>query len=625
MEDHWQPSQLSSAFLAADPLELACIDQVNLDAATGPFSGQDIGRCLHCTGTEGQTCQIAQNLSTWNEFLCHGGLEIRYLPERNGQLCLFTFSAIPPVKRHRPEVTLRQVAALVRLLLKTHCCVTSVCANLNELNVPEEVLFDALQDNVYLKKLVLDTTYGDMSEDACAAISTLTALEEFECRVPECSPEFSSALSTLLRTAPLTALRIPELQMDQSSRNELLSALRGNTTVKEISLDGSVLGEACGVTFTECVRNSATLTTLSVKADPDQEDQGFLNDLLRALLENKTIATFTLRGFRFGPESAILLEKIISENDAIRALHIIDTPRTACCQDGSSYDSWLAALAGNDRLEELTLPLHIWTAEMWERFFTILAGRANLRIVTIQKEHYSDLGDCKRVFKALKESGQQEKVSLKTCRVLDYFEPLECGLTLEEPTFKHRLTDITLFGTMPSADHVTSLSLEVTRGDQAVSSALANYLRTASALQFLSITVESEDEIVSAPNAWWTVILEPLSRNETIKTLRFVAGTLMDVHELESLADVVIVSRSIRGVAIFSDSCTVTRRLADGIRDNRTLMSATLCDDSFVDAPECWFAVRDTARRNSDLLTRAALFVNGFRFDRYGSAAYSTC
>lgn len=619
MADDWLSSELSWAFFETDQLEFAIIDQVNLDAARGPFSGQAIDYRIPCTGSEGRTCQIAQNLSAWNEFLCHGGLEIRYLSERNGQLCLFTVSALPPIIKHRPEVLLRQLTILVRLLLKTHYCITSVCANLNELNIPEEVLFEALQDSTYLKKLVLDTRYWGIPEAACDAISTLTALEELECR--GCSSEFASALSTLLRTAPLTALRIPELKMDQSAGMELFNALRYNTALKEISLHESVLSEACREAFAEYVKNSTALTTLSIKANSQQGGQGCLNILLRGLLENKSIATLTLRGFRFEPESVMLIEKMLSENEAICALHIIDTPRNVLNKPGSSCDSWLPAIAGRDSLEELTLPLHIWTTKMWEHLFTVLAERPNLRMVTIQKEDSSDLSDCQRVYNALKESGQQDKVSLRTCQVLNYFEQLECGLTLEEPTRKYILTNITLFASMPSADHVTSLSLEVTRGNLAVSSALASYIRAASVLQFLSLSVDWEHEYISAPNEWWTVILEGLSRNETIKTLKFVGCSLMDDHELGSLADVVRVSRSIRGVAIFSDSSAFTRRLADGIQDNRTLRSAILCDESFAEATECWFAVRDTARRNSDLLTRAALFMKDFRFDRYHASA----
>ncbi|XP_075559821.1 uncharacterized protein LOC142591380 [Dermacentor variabilis] len=64
---------------------------VDLEGATGCFSGNVIDYRMPCTATEDTACQIVPHLPVWNEILCWLDLELRELSETGGQLGLVDF------------------------------------------------------------------------------------------------------------------------------------------------------------------------------------------------------------------------------------------------------------------------------------------------------------------------------------------------------------------------------------------------------------------------------------------------------------------------------------------------------------------------------------------------------
>ncbi|XP_077505740.1 uncharacterized protein LOC144115290 isoform X1 [Amblyomma americanum] len=97
----------------------------------------------------------------------------------------------------------------------------------------------------------------------------------------------------------------------------------------------------------------------------------------------------------------------------------------------------------------------------------------------------------------------------------------------------------------------------------------------------------------------------------------------MDVANLERFADIVEASQSIRRLNMMmvprQKSIIFLRRFSAGITANYTLTRVVLL--TRIEPSDDWFCVMDTARRNSDLVNRAIVFVTASRFDKYCATA----
>ncbi|KAH7974212.1 hypothetical protein HPB49_012024 [Dermacentor silvarum] len=174
---------------------------------------------------------------------------------------------------------------------------------------------------------------------------------------------------------------------------------------------------------------------------------------------------------------------------------------------------------------------------------------------------------------------------------------------------------------LPNFQHVTDLCIELRSGSMTLSLALAEYLISTTTLHNLELNV-GWDLVVQpkGPSPWWSVIHESLSRNKSLRKLR-VSVYLFSAQDTEGLADAVKRSQSITWVEFIEgpkcNASVFVRRLSKGFADNWTLQFV-LCG-FFIDADAArdWFAVCETTRRNSDLVTRAARLMMTSDVDRY--------
>ncbi|KAH7968989.1 hypothetical protein HPB52_013532 [Rhipicephalus sanguineus] len=170
-------------------------------------------------------------------------------------------------------------------------------------------------------------------------------------------------------------------------------------------------------------------------------------------------------------------------------------------------------------------------------------------------------------------------------------------------------------------DHLTSLALQIPRGNLAVCSALAEYVQSTSVLRKLEAHTERSDE-QGFSDEWWHIIVRSLSRNKSIKELTFYAHDMSD-SDVESLAEAIKASTNIRKLTFGDSSRTGLRafvtRLSADIAQNHTLLGVVFenwLDQEGLDTSSNVFAISEATRRNSDLLAAAAAFPKAAELDR---------
>ncbi|KAH7968463.1 hypothetical protein HPB52_008541 [Rhipicephalus sanguineus] len=216
------------------------------------------------------------------------------------------------------------------------------------------------------------------------------------------------------------------------------------------------------------------------------------------------------------------------------------------------------------------------------------------------------------------DSGVHDKASCGLCLVKDNADPLKCKV-FSELFFDwdaHEGVQVTALRQLVDCSHLKSLIIDVRRGNLAVSSALAEYVQSTSVLRELQIEVRIAlaDELNLAGGAWWRLIVNSLSRNNSIKDLN-ISGSDMSDGDVESLVDAVSAKTNIRkltfGACGMMTLNAFVNRLSVGIVGNHTLLDVALCgrlDQQGQDASRKLFAIYEATRRNSGLLAAAAAF-----------------
>ncbi|KAH7967079.1 hypothetical protein HPB49_022237 [Dermacentor silvarum] len=599
-----------------------------VNVARSPYMGNVVDFNISCTATGNQTCQLVKRLSTYNEFLCQVGLELRYSPDSpcaTGHLRLYTFPGPFPALGDKTNGKAKQAVSLMYSLLRTHQCISAVHVRLGLWDTYRATLCDALRDNESVRQLNVESEL--LTREVSAVIPTLRNLEETVYTVKRVTSKAVLMLSLILSSTSLTTLRIHE-GIKWLLSQSCFTALKASSTLKELSL-GSSLSEAFPhvalvddpgqEAFEDYLRSTRTLTTLTFTANR-AEGQNYLNFLLRGLLENETLTKVTLGCFRFCQESVLLASKVISENRVLRIFRIAGNSVFPPDIPSDIHDYWREAMRKNETLEELTLPLFAWSPVIWEGLFDILVTKERMKTLTIEDVELSELSALESICGAVRQIGVEQKVTIRQASEINSLVDFTASTFVAFPIYI--LFNVAVFVDLPSVDFVATLSVLIVNRDPEIASALANYIESASLLSSLRLHVayngnlESNDE----NSSWWSVVLHSLSRNSSIKEVSINCGENMDDQYLEDLADTVVSSGHITRVIIWSHSTAFTRRLSVYAKGNYTLLSVILCDRSCSHAEHCWFTVRDAARRNCDLVTRAALFAKGFRFDRFHAA-----
>ncbi|KAK8774986.1 hypothetical protein V5799_010481, partial [Amblyomma americanum] len=145
-------------------------------------------------------------------------------------------------------------------------------------------------------------------------------------------------------------------------------------------------------------------------------------------------------------------------------------------------------------------------------------------------------------------------------------------------------------------------------------------LRTSRALTALHIHVMCSvgDEYFNMED-FWSEVIQSLSLNTTVRQLSITSGDI-DGRKLQAIASVFKTGHNIHTLDLstqpLADYGAFVRSLYTGIKHNYAVLNVSLAGGVDGDLSNEWFVVRDTARRNSDLLARAAEFASGVRRNR---------
>ncbi|KAH7970192.1 hypothetical protein HPB49_000787 [Dermacentor silvarum] len=605
------------------------------DTTPVPFTSATLEQLPPCTATPDSTCQIVANLSTLNELLFHAKLELRELSAPCGQLSLASLAVNNPCIPRGSEKIVNQAVALVHRLLKTHSCVLHVHINPRVFTSHEPLICDALKCNPSTRLLNIDFRWSVVKQDLDEVFRSLKHLEELKCLAQGVRDDVSSAMSAVVRfCTSLTTLKIDELYMSRSMAKPFVAALKGNSTLKELSVHGSVICEAGRGEFAQYLRDTTSLSTLSIAAGEASRRNCF-NWMAEGLLVNKTIKNVTLINVQFNQENAELAARIFTGNRVIRSFNVVGLLPSLFLQPSTACNFWYAPLSTNETLEELSLPSSIWNSAQWVDFLWTVSRKPSLKKLIIFV-HTASHHHLRALCNALKESGAEQKVSLGTYYVyhdwdLIYSKAFSDVDMLCFDNIAGRLSSVLLAFT-----HITSISFSIRMGDVAEVSAIAAYIGAATSLRKLRLTLCSVDgDTERDTNTSWTEIAESLARNTSIKELGVHVdthsvhsdeedgvGDVLQPHQVQRLAQVIGSSRNIRRVRFSAELSGVVgaflRRFSEDIAHNYNLVRVTTSGELGTQSARDGFKVRDTARRNCGLVARAAQFARGRALDSSG-------
>ncbi|KAH7970634.1 hypothetical protein HPB49_012781 [Dermacentor silvarum] len=608
------------------------------DTTQVPFTSAALEQLPPCTATPESTCQIVDHLSTLNELLFHAELELRELSAPCGQLSLVSLAEKNPRIPRNSQKIVNQAVGLVHRLLKTHSCVLHVHIHHRVFAFHEALICDALKSNPSTRLLNIDFRGPVVRQDFDDVFGSLKNLEELESLSHGVRDDVSSALPTVFRVCTsLTTLKIAELCMTGSTAKPFVAALKGNSALKELSVHGSVICEAGRGEFAQYLRDTTSLTTLSVAADEPSRRNCF-NWMAEGLLVNRTIKNVSVNNVLFDQENAELAARIFNSNRVIRSFNVVYLPPALYLHPSTDYNFWYTPLSTNETLEELSLPFSIWNSAQWVDFFWTASRKQSLKkvIISVYATAHRNL---RALCKGLKESGAEGKVSLGTYFVYHDWDLMYSKAFSDFDIFCFGNVVERLSRVLLAFTHITCIRFSIRMGDVALVSAIAAYIGAATSLRrlWLNLCLDEGDTELDT-NTSWTEIVESLARSTSIKELGVHVGTgsddsdeedgvgdVLEQHQVQRLAQVIGSRRDIRRVHFGAEPAGVLgaflRRFSEDIADNHNLVHVTFSGVLDIESARYGFKVRDTARRNCGLVTRAAKFARGRALDRHCAIA----
>ncbi|KAL1467506.1 hypothetical protein MTO96_042128 [Rhipicephalus appendiculatus] len=561
------------------------------EVAAGCSGATIVDHSSRCSGTHERPCHIVRQLTAWNERLFPARMQLQEISGARGQLALVSIDDSSLILPEPQDFQLRQTAGFMHSLLKYHQCVASLRLTRSHFDKYTSPLCDALAHSC-LKKLSLSCGFP-MPEGICAAIPSLTSLEELECSFfsqvngasySDSCAEFPTALAVLVRASPfLVCLNLSGVSMDEQATKHLLTCLTESGILKDLTLDGPVVPETCREELAQYMMCSASLKSLRFATDSEKTEIA----VLEGILYNRTISKVDILGFICNAEIIQLVAGILNENTVVKSFAIRSIREEVSPVHHVAYDTWLDALRENETLEELRIPYRIWNPEQWIRFTTILSSKQRLKKVSIisdNKNYYLFTLVCR----TLEGSCGHDNVSCGFYVVKDNADLLKCqvfsGLYFAWDAREDVI--VTALRQLLDCSHVAYMNFDIPWGHVAMSSALAD-----------------------------------------IKDLNISVSNMAD-RDVESLADAVSTKTNIRKLTFAACDMTTlnafVNRLSVGIMGNHTLLSVALygqLDGERQNASRKLFDIYDAAGRNSGLLAAAAAFSNATNVHRYSDAA----
>ncbi|KAL3198014.1 hypothetical protein MRX96_044545 [Rhipicephalus microplus] len=185
-----------------------------------------------------------------------------------------------------------------------------------------ERIVSPLRKSASLRTLILGgifCEYKSIREELFGAIATMKILRELTILGSAAAPSavLDAVCALLAHTTSLVTLKIPSLAYDEAGATRLVAALRGNKTVQNVSLHGSILHSYAqnGVSsFTHFMANSAQLTSLSlegVQTDPESTFQD-VKWIVAPFHIRENLQSLCLTGFLLNAQCACLFAALVS-------------------------------------------------------------------------------------------------------------------------------------------------------------------------------------------------------------------------------------------------------------------------------------------------------------------------
>ncbi|KAL1469686.1 hypothetical protein MTO96_040921 [Rhipicephalus appendiculatus] len=584
-----------------------------------PALGGRIGNSFHnhgmehfpltCTATlptardNDRICPINDYLPICNELLFNIGIELR--EQRGGTLSLVCFQPDEPYVSPPPDADLHRSSIFLRWLLRTHVCITSLTLHYNRATAHGHAVLEELPENTHLQKLRAEFRLEATTRISLATLlPRLRYLKELYCYV---SPSTVSAVSTLLRTATcLTSLCVHACFENSQPPKIFTDALAANRTLKYLEIWTSWNTEEPPGTLGEYVRGNGLLTNLHVFGEGVDREALLLEE---ALVCNSTLSTMRIYRVCGGERTARFMTRILAECTGLKKLTIGESRDRYKDVSEETLTRCAEALGENEILEELTLSYSLWHPTNWVTFFAFLPKNRHLKKLEVSGIFFGDTATPEPVLEALAQTDPSGRVSF------GYYMPTTVDVGLmgfraysEVHIFGEMSVKLSALQRLPSFDHFTSVTLDLSEPDQRLFHSAADYIRATTVLRKLKIYVFHSAEV--APSSCWTLLFESILANTSISDLEM-EGTANFSHA-GSFARTVGLSRCITRVSYsrFRSECNPTSfvvSLSEAISHNYNLLEIHLYSYANLGAEaRCsWFTVRETIRRNWGLVELA--------------------
>ncbi|KAK8768934.1 hypothetical protein V5799_014601, partial [Amblyomma americanum] len=226
--------------------------------------------------------------------------------------------------------------------------------------VYDALLWDALGDNKHIQSVtLLDFTHN--RDDFKPFFSVIPSLKNLRHLQNATDAEFRKAdlralESTLEKTNALESLHIPGLWNYDMDSTDLLTAIAGYASLRELALNFSFLErtfEDSSDDFSAHLKNSGALTMLSLDGDCDFRD-ACGKRVLRALRDNESILNLKLEDILLDNDELDLMAGVFAKNTVLRSFQIHSVCNFSLIRCRSFVDIWADFKYNAPQLMKLT-------------------------------------------------------------------------------------------------------------------------------------------------------------------------------------------------------------------------------------------------------------------------------
>lgn len=527
----------------------------------------------------------------------------------------------------RPSPDTYRATPFLRWLLKTHVCITSLQLIDNWEKSYSQVVLQELPENSRVKALTLNFYYDKTAPTHMMTIlGRLRSLEILNYFIMgQNAAAHVAAISSLLRTTTSLTSLVFSASFDNSPPPKtFIDALAANSTLKSVDLRTYWMNADSPGHLGEYVRSNRLITALSVYGIDVDREEIMLDE---AVVRNGTLSSLVVSGLCGGEGTVRFLTRLLDECAVMRKL-CIGGPRVPCTEIPEATMMRCAeALAENETLEELTLSYSLWHPNNWIAFFSLLPRNKHLKRLEVTHNDIRYYETFPAVLEGLAQTDSLRRVTFGYythgfgANLMHFGVFSSIGIGGKESVQVDALQRLREF------DHITRVSIEVAEASELLFSALATYIRETTVLRKLSLTVTSPQcPANTAPPSCWMLLFESMSANTSISDLCILSNGKFRYNN--RLARIIGLSRYITKVSFMinrsdKDATEFVCLLSEAIRNNYNLVKFDLYGSKVgIEAKRCLFTVRETTRRNSGLVERAAAFNDATCIDRYTATAF---